>query len=171
MEHACFTGEGHFVVSQEAGVTKIGDSDVEGIVQEDVAGLEVTVDHLGLLFVEILHGLGDLQSLGHPMFQGRKWDYSVGAPLARAVEPVLEGGPQMLGHHPRAVGRVQARPHQLEHEPVPLPRQGLYLLSEEYDAVGVGAEKFSRYALHRHIISPPRCPVYLRRASLPYLLF
>ncbi|KAF7830429.1 Protein BIG GRAIN 1-like A [Senna tora] len=122
-------------------MTKIRDSHVEGIVQEDVAGLEVTVNDLGLLFVQILHSLGYLQTLAHPVFQSRKWDRSVWASLARPVKPILEGGAQ----HPVGRGVVGASTTCL----------GLILLDLEdwRDRVGVGVDTiilcgFSRLSLY-----------------------
>ncbi|WVZ21646.1 hypothetical protein V8G54_008968, partial [Vigna mungo] len=82
---SCFSGEGHLVIVQEPRVTKIRHSHMQRIVQEDVAGLQVTMNDLGLLFVEVLHGLGYFQGPHHPLFEGREWRCSVFGPFPRPM--------------------------------------------------------------------------------------
>lgn len=77
----------------------------------------------------------------------------------------------MVRDEPGLFWRVKACPHQLQHEAMPLPGQSVDLLSEEFNALVVSMEKVFVDALDRHVISTPRSPVYLRGASLPYLLF
>lgn len=167
----CFSSESHFLITQEPRMTKIRDSNMHGIIKKNVARLQVTVNELGLLLVQILHGLGYFKGPNDSVFEEWKWHHSLSEPGPGPVQPLLQRGAEMFCDHPRASGRVNARAHELKHEPVALPRQRFELLGEVCDTVLVSAEKFFGYALHCHFKSTPFSSVNFCGAALPDFLF
>jgi len=167
----CFSSEGHFFLTQEPCVAKIRDSNVHGVIKKYVAGLQVTVNEFGLLLVQVLHGLGYFQGPAHSLLQGWKWHGPLPVPVPGPMEPLLQRGAEVLGDHPRALGRLDARSHELKHEPVALPRQRFEFLGKVNDAVFVCTEKVLRYAFHCDLKSTPRSSVNLCGASFPNFLF
>lgn len=148
---------------------------VQRIIQEHVARLQVPVHDLRPLPVEILHCLGDLHRPRKPLSEARqrRRRCRIPAPASAAgpVEPISEGGVEELCNNPRTVGRVEARARELEHEAVALPGEGVELLREEGGAIGVGTEELRGHALHRHVGAPPRGPVNVGGAPSANLLF
>ena len=167
----CFSGEGHFFVTQEPCVAEVRYSNVQGVIKKNVAGLQVAVNEFGLLLVQVLHSLGYFQGPAHSLLQGWKWHHPLPAPVPRPMEPLLQRGAEVLGDHPRVLWRLDARAHELKHEPVALARQRFEFLGEVNDAVFICTEKFLRYALHSDLKSTPCSPVNLCGASFPNFFF
>lgn len=124
----CFSSESHFLITQEPRMTKIRDSNMHGIIKKNVARLQVTVNELGLLLVQILHGLGYFKGPNDSVFERWKWHHSLPAPGPGPVQPLLQCGAEMLRDHPRAPGRVDARAHEMKHKPVTLGERFEFLL-------------------------------------------
>lgn len=101
---------------------------MHGIIQKNVAGLQVTVNKFGLLLVQILHGLGYFKGPNDSVFERWKWHHSLPAPGPGPVQPLLQCGAEMLRDHPRAPGRVDARAHEMKHKPVTLGERFEFLL-------------------------------------------
>lgn len=94
------------------------------------------------LLVEVLHCLRNVHRPRKPLLdagQRCRCRWASGLPgAARAMEQISEGGVEELSDNPRTVGRGVACAHQLEHEAVALPGEGVELLGEEGGAAGVG---------------------------------